>query len=182
MSCTRKLFPIFIKKIKVIYLVHFLWMAGSHCYAQDKAFEKQVREPAGILQLPGYTLAVVKNGKIVERYMAGYSNLEKKTPVRSDDLFMIASVTKTMTANLVMQYEQEHKASLDDYVLNYRYVDIGFGWPYNIDPNAKIRHFLSQTSEDGPEALSSTTAHVLTIFMVFSKKRANINLMSMFTS
>ncbi len=62
---------------------------------------------------------------------------------------MIASVTKTMTANLIMQYEQEHIANIDDYVLNYRYIDIGFGWPYNVDANSRIRHFLSQTSEDG---------------------------------
>jgi CubicO group peptidase (beta-lactamase class C family) len=117
---------------------------------QNTPFSKQVKELAYILQLPGFSLAVVKDGKVVYRQMEGFSNLERKTPVGSDDLFMIASVTKTMTANLVMQYEQEGKASLDDYILNYRYVDIGFGWPYNVDPNVKIRHFLSQTSEDGP--------------------------------
>lgn len=135
-------------KTTALYLA--ITLLATSGVAQNKAFEKQVQEYAEILRLPGYTLAVVKDGKVVERFMAGYSNLEKKTPVRSDDFFMIASVTKTMTANLLMQYEQEHKASLDDYVLNYRYVDIGFGWPYNIDPNARIRHFLSQTSEDGP--------------------------------
>jgi CubicO group peptidase (beta-lactamase class C family) len=135
-------------KITALFIMLSLFATSS--FAQNKAFEKQVREAAGILRLPGFTLAVVKDGKVVERYMAGYSDLEKKTPVRNDDLFMIASVTKTMTANLLMQYEQEHKASLDDYVLDYRYVDIGFGWPYNIDPNVRIRHFLSQTSEDGP--------------------------------
>jgi CubicO group peptidase (beta-lactamase class C family) len=135
-------------KITAVFIMLSLFATSS--YAQNKAFEKQVCDAAEILRLPGFTLAVVKDGKVVERYMAGYSNLEKKTPVRSDDLFMIASVTKTMTANLLMQYEQEQKASMDDYVLNYRYVDIGFGWPYNIDPNVRIRHFLSQTSEDGP--------------------------------
>lgn len=128
-----------------------LLFAAQNSFGQPgAAFEKQVHEIAGILQLPGFSLAIVKDGKLVYRQMEGYSDLEKKKPVRDDDLFMIASVTKTMTANLVMQYEQEHKASLDDYVLNYRYIDIGFGWPYNVDVNARIRHFLSQTSEDGP--------------------------------
>ncbi|PYF72995.1 serine hydrolase domain-containing protein [Pedobacter nutrimenti] len=120
-------------------------------FAQDTIrFQKQVDQTAAILQLPGFSIAVVKNGKIVYRQMGGYSDLEKKIPVKEDDLFMIASVTKTMTANLVMQYEQEHKASLDDYMLHYRYIDIGFGWPYNVDVNTRLRHFLSQTSEDGP--------------------------------
>src|SRR5882757_5550117 len=128
-----------------------LLFAAQNSFGQSTgAFQKQVHEIAGILQLPGFSLAIVKDGKVVYRQMEGYSDLEKKTPVREDDLFMIASVTKTMTANLIMQYEQEHKASLDDYVLNYRYINIGFGWPYNVDVNARIRHFLSQTSEDGP--------------------------------
>jgi CubicO group peptidase (beta-lactamase class C family) len=127
----------------------FLFLSGSS-FAQNAAFAKKVKEMAGILRLPGYSLAVVKDGQVVYRQMEGFSNLEKQTPVRGDDLFMIASVTKTMTANLVMQYVQEQKLSLDDHVLSYRYVDIGFGWPYNIDPNAKLKHFLSQTSEDGP--------------------------------
>ncbi|SDE64132.1 CubicO group peptidase, beta-lactamase class C family [Mucilaginibacter pineti] len=135
-------------KIRVLILCFFAFTQNT--FAQNAAFARRVKELAEVLRLPGYSLAVVKDGKVVYRQMDGYANLEKKTPVRSDDLFMIASVTKTMTANLVMQYEQEHLVSLEDYILNYRYVDIGFGWPYNIDPNAKIKHFLSQTSEDGP--------------------------------
>ncbi|SDF75294.1 Beta-lactamase [Mucilaginibacter pineti] len=168
--------------MKIPALLIFLLLIATSDYAQNRAFEKKVKEAAEILRLPGYILAVVKNGKVIERYMAGYSNLEKKIPVHSDALFMIASVTKTMTANLIMQYEQEHKASLDDYVLNYRYVDIGFGWPYNVDPNAKIRHLLSQTSEDGPGNSFVYMALASTICTAFLKRQAGIRPMWMPTS
>lgn len=113
-------------------------------------FSNEMVELANILKLPGFSLAVVKNGKVVHRQMGGYANLEKKIPVKEGDLFMIASVTKTFTANLVMQYEQEHVANVDDPVLQYRYIDLNNGWPYNIDANTTLRHFMSHTSEDGP--------------------------------
>lgn len=93
---------------------------------------------------------MLKDGAVVYRQKEGFANLEKQIPIADDHLFQIASITKTFTANLVMQYEQAHLASLDDYALNYRFIDTRFGWPYSIDPNARVRHFLSHTSEDGP--------------------------------
>ncbi len=113
-------------------------------------FHKEVSTNKEILQIPGISIAVVKDGKIVYSQIEGYANLEKKIPLREDHMFQIASVTKTFTANLLMQYEQEHKASVNDYALNYRFINTYFGWPYNIDVNSKIWHFLSHTSEDGP--------------------------------
>jgi CubicO group peptidase (beta-lactamase class C family) len=112
--------------------------------------KKEFKAYADLLQLPGLSVAVVKDGEIIYRQMEGFADLEKKTPIREDHLFQIASVTKTFTAALMMQYEQEGKASLEDPVLNYRYINIYFGWPYNIDPNAQVRHFLSHTSAGTP--------------------------------
>lgn len=117
---------------------------------QLQSFKKEIRELSDMLQLPGYCMAVVKNGQAVYMQAEGYANLERKTRMTIEHMFQIASVTKTFTGNLFMQYEQEHKASIDDYALNYRFIDTYFGWPYNIDPNSKVRHFLSHTAEDGP--------------------------------
>lgn len=129
------------------------------------SFEQTVKQPSekklqfftaeskvlkDILQLPGMCVGVVKDGDLVYSHAEGYANLEKKIPLTTEYLFQIASVTKTFTANLMMQYEQEGKANVDDYALSYRFIDIRFGWPYNVDANVKLSHFLSHTSEDGP--------------------------------
>jgi CubicO group peptidase (beta-lactamase class C family) len=45
--------------------------------------------------------------------------LESRTPMRQDHIFYVASLTKTFTAVMMMQYVQEKKISLDDYVLDY---------------------------------------------------------------
>jgi len=115
-----------------------------------KLLSKELTSYRDILQIPGMAVAVVKDGRIVYRKVEGYANLEKKMPLTDGYMFQIASVTKTFTANLMMQYEQEHKASVEDYALNYRFINTYFGWPYNVDANTRIRHFLSHTSEDGP--------------------------------
>lgn len=112
-------------------------------------FAAGVRELREVLRIPGLSVAVLKDGNVIYRQKEGFSNLEKQTPISDENLFQVASITKTFTANLVMQYEEAHLASLDDFALKYRFIDTRFGWPYNIDPNARLRHFLSHTSEDG---------------------------------
>jgi len=125
-----------------------LLICGFHANAQ---YKEVFKSHANVLQLPGFSLAVVKDGKVIYRQMEGYADLEKRTPMGKEFLFQIASVTKTFTAALMMQYEQEGKASLEDYALNYRFINTRFGYPYNIDPDSRIRHYLSHTSE-GNEA------------------------------
>jgi CubicO group peptidase (beta-lactamase class C family) len=128
----------------------FYFTTSAQQSGQYEMCRKEFKKYFDLLQLPGLSIAVVKDGKIIYRQMEGFADLEKKTPVNKDHLFQIASVTKTFTAALMMQYEQEGKASLEDYVLNYRYVDIYFGYPYNIDVNARIKHFMSHTSAGDP--------------------------------
>lgn len=115
-----------------------------------RTFAVGVRDLQTMLRIPGLSLAVLKDGQIIYRQKEGFANLQKRIPIADEHLFQIASITKTFTANVVMQYEEAHLASLDDYALKYRFINTNFGWPYNIDPNIRVRHFLSHTSEDGP--------------------------------
>jgi CubicO group peptidase (beta-lactamase class C family) len=126
-------------------------MTAEPLAANDKVdLRDQIHTLKETLRLPGLSIAVVRDGKIVYRQLEGFANLEKRTPVTEEHLFQIASVTKTFTANLLAQYEQERKASLDDLALDYRFINTYFGWPYNVDPNVTVRHFVTHTSEDGP--------------------------------
>lgn len=118
--------------------------------ARLRALETELSGLKDILQLPGMCVGVVKDGQLIYSHAGGYSNLERKVPMTTEHLFQIASVTKTFTANLVMQYEEAGRANVDDYALDYRFIDIRFGYPYHVDANTKVRHFLSHTSEDGP--------------------------------
>ncbi len=116
---------------------------------EKQAFQKDVKEYFDLLQLPGISVAVVYHGQIVFRQMEGYADIARKRPIADDDIFPIASVTKTFTAAMMMQYVQEKKISLDDYILDYPFIGIRFGWPYNIDANVRIKDLLSHVSEQG---------------------------------
>jgi CubicO group peptidase (beta-lactamase class C family) len=64
--------------------------------------------------LAGAVLLVGSKDKILDLESVGYSNLAAKKPMAVDDLFWIASMTKPMTASLVMMFVDEGKLNVDD--------------------------------------------------------------------
>ena len=64
---------------------------------------------------PGAIL-FVRDGNRITRLTAGVSDIARKTPMRPDNHFKIASLTKTYTATVVLQLVGEGKLALDDTV------------------------------------------------------------------
>ena len=64
---------------------------------------------------PGAIL-LVRDGNRTVRLTAGLGNVARKTPMRPDDHFKIASLTKTYTATVVLQLVGEGKLGLGDSV------------------------------------------------------------------
>lgn len=60
----------------------------------------------------GYTIAIVHDGKIVFSGAYGFSDAEHHRPMRTDAIFPIASVTKTMTAFLAAKLSERGIVSL----------------------------------------------------------------------
>ena len=116
----------------------------------DDALRSDLRRGADLLGLPGFVAGVVRGGKLSLVQAEGFADLERRTPMRPDHLFSLASVTKTFTAVMLMQYVQEKKISLDDYLLDYPFLSIGFTADRLPDPNVKLKHVLSHTSEGKP--------------------------------
>ena len=117
--------------------------------AGPNAFTGEVKRTAELLKLPGYTVAVVQEGKIIYRLNGGDADIQKHLPVTDRTLFSLASVTKSFTAVMMMQYEDEKKISLDDYLLNYP-LDTSKYVPSTIEVNTRLKHVLSMTSGDVP--------------------------------
>ena len=57
---------------------------------------------------------IMHNGKIAYYKAFGYDNIEKKTPMRVDHIFRIASQTKAITSVAVMMLFEEGKFLLDE--------------------------------------------------------------------
>jgi len=64
--------------------------------------------------IPGLSIAVVRDGKIIHLKGYGIANLELSAPVTEKTVFSLASITKTFTAILTMALVEDGRLSLDD--------------------------------------------------------------------
>ncbi|QNF31863.1 beta-lactamase family protein [Adhaeribacter swui] len=78
----------------------------------DQAMEKLLQQ----YQIPGISLAIVKNEKLVFAKSYGYANLETKQPVDNQSLFRIASISKPVTVVAILKLVQDGKLKLTDKV------------------------------------------------------------------
>jgi CubicO group peptidase (beta-lactamase class C family) len=81
---------------------------------------------------------VAKNEKVICEKSLGYADLDKKVTLKKNSQFVIASISKTLTATAILQLKQKSKLKLDDTVQKYLPT-----FPYS---NVTIRHLLSNTS------------------------------------
>lgn len=100
--------------------------------------------------IPGATVAIAKNGRLVYARGFGWCDLENKEPMAPTTLFRIASVSKAITAVAVLKLVEEGKISLDqkafDILSDLKPCDAG---PEGVDPRLftiTVRHLLQMTA------------------------------------
>ncbi|HZE95531.1 MAG TPA: serine hydrolase domain-containing protein [Planctomycetota bacterium] len=65
-------------------------------------------------QTAGTVTLVARKGKILSLEAVGWGDLENKSPMKTDSIFQIASMTKPVTAIGILMLEEEGKLSTDD--------------------------------------------------------------------
>lgn len=89
--------------------------ASSGLDARLAAVEKAIDEKRQQLGVPGLSLVIVKDDRIIYIKGLGYKDFERKVAATPDTLFAIGSSTKAFTSMLVAMAEDEKKISLDDH-------------------------------------------------------------------
>src|SRR5687767_3546611 len=114
--------------LTAFFLAQQLWCAelGAATRFSAGAFDDEIIQTAELLRLPGLAVAVVHNGALIHRLNVGFSDLESKKPITDDSIFWLASVTKTFSATMLMQYEGEGRVSLNDPLIRYPFASVGF--------------------------------------------------------
>ena len=94
--------------------------------------------------MPGASLAILRNGRIIATAAAGVTSLDTRVPVTKDTVFQIGSITKPFTTTLVMQLVDEGLLDLDTpvqcYLPRFRVADL------DVSRRVTPRHFLSHQS------------------------------------
>jgi CubicO group peptidase (beta-lactamase class C family) len=105
--------------------------------------------------VPGLSLAIVKDGKVVYAKGFGARNLKTNLPATPDTLWGICSCTKSFTAMAVMQLQEQRKLNVNDPVKKYL-PEFKVG---KDETPIKIQHLLSHSS--GIPALFSAYTQAL---------------------
>ena len=134
--------------------------------AEVEAFLDSVM-PAAISRynVPGATVAVVKDGRLVVAKGYGYNDLPNRTPINGTmTIFRIGSISKLFTWTAVMQLVEEGKIDLDEdvntYLKNFQIPDTYPGHPVT------MRHLMTHTAGFEDTSLRMTWGDVETLISI----------------
>lgn len=101
-----------------------LWVAwfAVCCLAVTAAadpVDDYVRGQLGPRHLPGVSLAVIKDGRIVKAAGYGVASLELNVPASERTVYEVGSISKQFTADAVLLLAEDGKLSLDDPLSKY---------------------------------------------------------------
>ena len=88
--------------------------AAQDYSSQLAAIEKAIDDKRKELGIPGLSLAIVKDDRLIYLKGLGVKDFERKLPVTPDTRFAIGSASKAFTAMLAVMSADEGKLSLDD--------------------------------------------------------------------
>ena len=95
-------------------------------------------------RVPGLAALTLKEGKISWEGYYGWANIEEKRPVTRDTLFQLASISKTITACMIMQQVEEGKLGLDADINTY--LPFRVRNPGHAEKPITLRQLLTHTS------------------------------------
>jgi CubicO group peptidase (beta-lactamase class C family) len=108
--------------------------------AQADQIDELVNAEMARQHIPGVSIAVVKNGKIVKEKGYGIANVEDQAPVTPATVFQSGSIGKQFTSALTMLLVQDGKLKLDEPISNY-FPGVPESWS-----KITVRHLLTHTS------------------------------------
>jgi D-alanyl-D-alanine carboxypeptidase len=109
----------------------------------EASIDRVVRAEMRDHNIPGLSIAVVRNGRVAILKSYGLANVEHRVSVKPETVFQSGSIAKQFTAAAVMILVEEGKISLDDKLTKY-FLDAPANWEH-----ITARHLLNHTSGMG---------------------------------
>jgi CubicO group peptidase (beta-lactamase class C family) len=114
-------------KVCRIFVCAFLFFAAAGTIVPQAAADASASKSAdafvtrelGAQKIPGISLAVMRDGKIIKAQGYGLANVELNVAVKPETIFQTGSVGKQFTAALIMMLVEEEKLRLDDKISKY---------------------------------------------------------------
>jgi CubicO group peptidase (beta-lactamase class C family) len=110
--------PIFSALCLLIFVITANAQKPTPSFISD-SLDSYIKQGLKDWNIPGLSIAIVKDGKTVVMKGYGVRDIETKEPVDENTLFMIASNSKLFTGTALAQLEYNKKISIDDKVSKY---------------------------------------------------------------
>lgn len=81
--------------------------------------DRAVQESVSNGEIAGAVALVARGGEVVYHKSFGYADIDSRTPMRTDAIFRIASMTKAVTTVAVMMLHEEGKFALSDPIADF---------------------------------------------------------------
>lgn len=118
--------------------------------AEQELFNKvddYIRAEMRRRNIPGLSLAILREGKVIKQQGYGLASIELKVPATSETVYQLASIAKTFTGTAIMSMVEEGRLSLDDRV-NRLLPTLPAAWSA-----VTVRHCLTHTSGLPPDVM-----------------------------
>jgi CubicO group peptidase (beta-lactamase class C family) len=101
-------------KKRLIFALALLICLVNNSNAQANIAEEGIKRVMQEEKVVGFSVAVVKNNKIIYTHSFGLQDIEKNIQLTDNAIFRIASISKSFSATSIMQLVEAKKLSLDD--------------------------------------------------------------------
>lgn len=120
-------------RLAVLVMVLAPIVLSGHSHAMDRAapaslglsaekslaFKNELQRRVDAGEMPGAVLLVARHGKVAALEAVGYQDRNAKTPMKTDSIFRIASLTKPIVSVAAMMLVEEGRLLLHDPVAKY---------------------------------------------------------------
>lgn len=132
------------------YWIFLLLFVGQSCQPDEDIsidsvadFEEYLSDERDLQNIPALSVVVFDDAEILYEIHSGLANVDDRVSLRADHVFLLASISKVITATALLQLYDEGRFALDDAVADYL--------PFPVDvPNASgavtFRMLLTHTS------------------------------------
>jgi uncharacterized protein (TIGR03437 family) len=90
----------------------------GHSVPELAALEQQVLAVTARYRLPGYSLAIARDGKLLYARGFGWADRDKQLAVQPESMFRTGSISKPLTAVAMLRLQEQGRLRLDDRVFD----------------------------------------------------------------
>lgn len=130
--------------MKKLYLVLLACLFSANLISQSDELDSLILDNMETYHVPGVAAAIITPSGICWEGYYGMANIEEDRPVDDSTIFLLASVSKTITASAMLKLHQEGYFELDDDINSYLPFEIHI--PDYPDDTITFRHLLTHTS------------------------------------